>query len=84
LSVRLSTVESELEKIRTESVTLLEKLQQSKSTEDSMSKVLEIEKSKVVKLKQEIERLSAHTEISDSVAQVHFTSLLIIVNYLIT
>jgi len=82
LSVRLSSVESELEQLRTERERLTEELQQSTSTEDSTSQALEMERSRVIELQQEIDRLSANTDASDAVAEVEMF-LLVLFNYLL-
>jgi len=63
-------VESELEKVRTETERLTEELHQCKSSEHTASEALELEKSKVIELKREVDRLSAKADTSHVVAKV--------------
>ena len=72
LSTRLSTMEAELEKSRTETEEVKKELQRSKAGEESISLELNMEKCKVSELEEEVARLSVHADTSDIVAKVVF------------
>jgi len=80
LSDRLSAAESKLEKVRTEGESLAEKLQQSRSAEDGTSAALEVEKSRVAELQQEIERLLVQADTSDAVSKVRLIHICFFAN----
>ena len=70
LTIRLSTTESELENSKSETNRLTEELCRYKSAQDTASEALEMEKSNVFQLQQQVERLSVAADTSDAVARV--------------